>query len=122
MENGDPNRINPNAANFDIGMIKNEKLNDPIKYKILPNKWSFDKDYIFPKDKNKANKAFNYSWLTLYSWLRYSISDDGCYCIYCLLFQEKNEKGSSVFANVPFRNWANLNLSQPTNILDCIKT
>ena len=52
MENEDPNRINPNAANFDIGMIKNEKLNDPIKYKILPHKWSFDKDYIFPKDKN----------------------------------------------------------------------
>ncbi len=44
LENEDPNRINPNAANFDIGMIKNQKLNDPIKYKILANKWSFDKD------------------------------------------------------------------------------
>ena len=47
LENEDPNRINPNAANFDIGMIRNEKLNDPKKYKILADKWSFDKDLVF---------------------------------------------------------------------------
>ena len=47
LENEDPHRINPNAANFDIGMIRNEKLNDPKKYKILADKWSFDKDLVF---------------------------------------------------------------------------
>lgn len=49
-------------------------------------------------------------WEQEHSWLRYSVSTDGAFCVYCVLYgEELSGKGvqSAVFHAKGFRDWKN---------------
>ena len=50
------------------------------------------------------HRNFIYSWIGKYPGLAYSISQDGAYCLFCLLFVcDKNEH--AVLIRKPYRDW-----------------
>ena len=50
------------------------------------------------------HRSFIYSWIGKYPGLAYSISQDGAYCLFCLLFVcDKNEH--AVLIRKPYRDW-----------------
>ena len=44
------------------------------------------KSYVFPRLSEKNKRSFKYEWLDLFPWLCYSVSEDGAYCLSCVLF------------------------------------
>ena len=68
--------------------LKDLNGNDRIKRKIefIENVWKPDKNYIFPYWQN--GQRFSHSWLQNYKWLHYSTSENGGYCLYCVLFAD----------------------------------
>jgi len=56
---------------------------------LIKNVFVPDANYSFPKQQGKNGRAFRYTWLAKYSWLRYSASSDGGYCLPCSLFSRK---------------------------------
>ncbi|XP_065683286.1 52 kDa repressor of the inhibitor of the protein kinase-like [Hydra vulgaris] len=62
---------------------------------FIPNE-----DYIFPKN---SGRQFRYLWLKEFSWLRYSKSTDGAFCLSCVLFGNKFKLRSGI--------------SQPINVI-----
>ena len=77
------------VSKYDVGTyydkaegLTREQLLDLIKNVSVP-----EKSYIFPKDVN--NRSFRRVWLDDYSWLCYSPSNYGGYCLPCTLFSYK---------------------------------
>ena len=77
------------VSKYDVGTyydkaegLTREQLLDLIKNVSVP-----EKSYIFPKDVN--NRSFRRVWLDDYSWLCYSPSNYGGYCLPCTLFSHK---------------------------------
>ena len=73
------------VSKYDVGTyydkaegLTREQLLDLIKNISVP-----EKSYIFPKDVN--NRSFRRVWLDDYSWLCYSPSNYGGYCLPCTL-------------------------------------
>ena len=49
-------------------------------------------------------RSFQHSWISKYPGLSYSASQDGAYCLFCLLFVcDKTER--VVLKRKPYRNW-----------------
>ena len=44
-------------------------------------------------------------WESEYKWLRYSVSKQAAFCVYCVLFNTGNH--STVFENSGFNDWKN---------------
>lgn len=72
-------------SNFDIAFFK-----DKVKgmgrsdiCNLIKNVFRPDKHYSFPKTNGRS---FRYEWLELHSWLCYSPSENGAYCLSCVLF------------------------------------
>ena len=52
---------------------------------LIKNVFRPDKHFCYPKSKT-TGRSFRHEWLELYSCLCYSASEDGAYCLSCLLF------------------------------------
>ncbi|XP_065665586.1 52 kDa repressor of the inhibitor of the protein kinase-like [Hydra vulgaris] len=68
---------------------------------FIPNE-----DYIFPKD---SGRQFRYLWLKEFSWLRYSKSTNGAFCLSCVLFGNKFKLRSRKLTHLylePFNKWS----------------
>nr|XP_047139004.1 52 kDa repressor of the inhibitor of the protein kinase-like [Hydra vulgaris] len=68
---------------------------------FIPNE-----DYIFPKN---SGRQFRYLWLKEFSWLRYSKSTDGAFCLSCVLFGNKFKLRSRKLTHLylePFNKWS----------------
>jgi hypothetical protein len=49
--------------------------------------WDIPSSFVFPlTDIHGTKRRFNRSWLEKYQWLRYSESENGVFCLCCVLF------------------------------------
>lgn len=65
--------------------------------------------YKFPtKVEYGKNRSFQHRYLQSFSWLGYSIQQDGCLCLPCCLFSSVHDRPQS-FVRKPFCNWTKLN-------------
>ena len=80
-----------------------------VIYDYLINVWKPGKSYRFPKKEEYGKKrSFNYNWLEQYSWLVYSSSLDGAFCLPCVLFaRDIGKKGIKLdkLLHTPFNSW-----------------
>jgi hypothetical protein len=76
--------IQPN--NSDLAFDKSN-VDDQQKLFLLKNKWDIPSSFVFPlTDIRGTKRRFNRSWLEKYQWLRYSESENGVFCLCCVLF------------------------------------
>ena len=70
----------------DIADYVGKRLSSEELYALLKedNLKTVPDGYVFPK--NKKGRSFQKRWLELYKWLAYSESEDGGYCLFCVLF------------------------------------
>lgn len=64
------------------------KVNSSHRYNILKNTFNPDTTFKFP-GSGKRNLKFQINWLSRWKWLAYSVSCDGAFCKYCMLFCPK---------------------------------
>eukprot|EP00731_Ephydatia_muelleri_P022324 Em0014g915a len=93
----------------DVSNLVGKTLTQSEKYEALKSITVPPKDYKFPVREFKTRtgvrrRSFIYSWIGKYPGLAYSISQDGAYCLFCLLFVcDKNEH--AVLIRKPYRDW-----------------
>ena len=65
----------------------NRKLTDHEKYLLLTNHFVPPRNYQFPpRLVGGLIRHFQWNWLKKFNGLVYSESEDGGYCMYCVLF------------------------------------
>ena len=94
--------IQPN--NLDLAFDKSN-VDDQQKLFLLKTKWDIPSSFVFPlTDIRGTKRRFNRSWLEKYKWLRYSESENGVFCLCCVLFSSSEHAFVKNFVN----DWANL--------------
>jgi len=94
--------IQPN--NLDLAFDKSN-VDDQQKLFLLKNKWDIPSSFVFPlTDIRGTKRRFNRSWLEKYQWLRYSESENGVFCLCCVLFNSSEH----AFVKNSVNDWANL--------------
>lgn len=93
----------------DIAYFKDKapSLSDEELFKLINNVFTPSDDYIFPYI-NKRH--FQKSWLKQFSWLRYSKSKNGAFCISCVLFGHRFPSKSGRIKKLylePLQSWNN---------------
>jgi hypothetical protein len=95
-------------SNFDIASYtqKVKGLNTPDICTLIKSVFRPHRNYVFPclSEKNKRK----YEWLDLFPWLCYSASEDGAYCLSCVLFGDHFPCRSSRITRLvskPFCYW-----------------
>ena len=84
-----------------------KRLPDATKLQLLQDHFHPHSSYSFPKtDMNGCRRSFRHQWLSQFSWLVYSESQDGGYCLPCVLFAVPGKLGQLV--NTPFKRWTKL--------------
>lgn len=115
-----------NQSNFittcaDIGKVitatmSSSEINSKVKllsvgekYNLVKNHFIPSPEYIFPNDfMNGCNRSFNCNWLKRYTWLVYSPTLDGVFCIHCALFVDNRDSNKGSLVNRPFTKWTKL--------------
>lgn len=96
-----------NFINIELSSISNSEIYDIIKNVFVPAKYfKFPRKSFNGKDKNL--RSFRYSWLEKFSWLCYSPSLDGGFCLPCVLFGRKFPSKLSKITNLfssPLTYW-----------------
>ena len=75
---------------------------------FIKNVFRPHRNYVFPQLSEKNKRSFKYDWLNLFPWLCYSASEDGAYCLSCVLFADRFPRRSSRITRLvskPFRYW-----------------
>ena len=69
------------------------------KMKLIEEHFVPIESFAFPKvQMNLHNRSFHHGWLKMYRWLVYSKSQDGGYCLPCVLFSPGSQwQGTVVF-------------------------
>ena len=107
----DSTSINPEVQSGDFGRIvklkTSRQLTTDEKYHLLKHHFIPDKNYNFPvHSTGNHNRKFQTKWLDEYNGLVYSITDDGGYCKYCVLFGNCNPSQElSVLVKRPLNNF-----------------
>ncbi len=78
VQSGDFGRI--------VKLMSSRQLTSDEKYYLLKHHFIPDKTYNFPIHIGDHNRKFQTKWLDEYNGLVYSVSDDGGYCKFCVLF------------------------------------
>ena len=93
--------------NFDVASYRErvKGMHSSEICELVRNVFKPDKDFSFPKTNGRS---FRYNWLESYSWLCYSPSMDGAFCLSCVLFGDifcsKATKINRLFSE-PLRRW-----------------
>ena len=101
-------KVKMNTNNFDVATYRDKVkgMKSSEIYNLIKNVFKPDKKYLFPKASN--GRSFRYDWLESYSWLCYSPSKDGAFCLSCVLFgdrfPDKAKKLLNLFSE-PLRRW-----------------
>ncbi|XP_053405170.1 uncharacterized protein LOC128558907 [Mercenaria mercenaria] len=82
-------------------VFRRTELTDDEKYHILT--FNVNRLLKYPSSKNRR---YNPSWETTYSWLRYSVSQDGVFCAPCFVFARKDLRHTE-FTCMAFNDWKN---------------
>jgi hypothetical protein len=94
--------IRPN--NLDLVFDKSN-VDDQQKLLLLKNKWDIPSSFVFPPtDIRGTKRRFNRSWLEKYQWLRYSESENGVFCLCCVLFNSSEH----AFVKNSVNDWEHL--------------
>ncbi|XP_065673054.1 52 kDa repressor of the inhibitor of the protein kinase-like [Hydra vulgaris] len=94
-------------SEYDIACFcsKASTLNDSQLKNLIRNDFVPDERYCFPKTNGRS---FQLIWFKQFSWLSYSPSEDGAYCLSCVLFGFKYFLKSSRCKNLfsePVKHW-----------------
>ena len=115
-ETGNSANLTVNTVSKSINSVENvndiaflrEKvstLSDSALFNVIQNLFKPTKTFQFPLTNNRR---FQLSWLDKFLWLRYSQSNDGAYCISCVLFGDrfphKIGRMRKLFSE-PFQKW-----------------
>ena len=76
---------------------------------LIKNVFTPDANYVFPKN-DQTGRSFRYPWLNLHSWLCYSPSQDGAFCLSCVLFGNQFQNKAfqiGKFFSEPYKHWNN---------------
>ncbi|XP_057295877.1 52 kDa repressor of the inhibitor of the protein kinase-like [Hydractinia symbiolongicarpus] len=90
----------------DVGSFRKKvaKLKESDIRKLITNLFIPDNTYNFPV----SNRKFQYKWLSDFSWLAYSPTMDGAFCLPCVLFGDrfpsKSYKVTKLFSE-PQKHW-----------------
>lgn len=73
---------------FDVAFFRDKVKGMNISQieNLVQNVFKPDNSYYFPKTNGRC---FRYHWLELFSWLCYSPTKDGAYCLPCVLFGDR---------------------------------
>ena len=74
---------------------------------LIKNVFKPDKSYSFPISKTNG-RSFLYKWFDNYSWLCYSPSLDGAFCLPCVLFGDRFPTKTSTIKKLfsePITHW-----------------
>lgn len=85
------------------------QINDNLKKDLLENAWTPSLNFDFPASTNR-NLKFQLKWLSEWSWLIYSPSEDGAFCKYCSLFATgvgHQSVSAGKLVTFPYKNWKN---------------
>ena len=90
---------------FDVMRFVGKSLSDDEKYELLNNVFVPDGSYSFPFSTfGQAKRSFRSSWLKQYPGLVYSPSQDGAFCLVCVVFSTDIEARGQLVKE-PFKNW-----------------
>ncbi len=96
-------------SNYDPGKYIKESqhnIHDDSKMLLLNERWTPPPGFCFPKT---GGRKYNIAWESEYTWLRYSVSEDAAFCVYCLLFGDTTGTGVHLasFQSIGFHDWKN---------------
>ncbi len=102
------------AEEYDIGdlLIKGHtvwSVTDPIRFDIITKHFKPPSNYAFPKTHmNGCKRSFSTKWMQpdRHPWLAYSKSQDGVFCLPCVMFAKKENLAG--FVRTPFNKWTKL--------------
>ncbi|KAI5312652.1 hypothetical protein L3X38_041825 [Prunus dulcis] len=82
-------------------------IRDEIRRAYLQKGPCQPKGHNFPQSNiSGINRRFIPKWFDEFDWLKYSISKDAAFCLYCYLFKSNFEQvGSEAFTGAGFKNW-----------------
>ena len=104
---GDINKPVQNVGDFSYFVNNGNENSVSVKKFALSKRRIPAANFKFPKDKN--NLSLRQEWAGESLWLAYSSSEDGMYCVICVLFgkctSKHNGNKASVFVKKPFRDW-----------------
>ena len=87
------------ACYLDRLPLSNEDARQIVKSHFTP-----PESFQFPRtEMNGRNRSFQLSWLKTYPWLVYSKSQDGGYCLPCVLFSSPTAANRGVLVKTPFK-------------------
>ena len=95
----------------DIGKLLGSgplNLSASEKMKLIEEHFVPSESFAFPKvQMNLHNRSFHHGWLKTYRWLVYSKSQDGGYCLPCILFSPGSQTAGNrgVLVRTPFKRW-----------------
>jgi hypothetical protein len=95
-------------TNFDVVMYRDmvKGMSSSEISNLIQNVFRPDKKYSFPKT---SGRSFRYDWLELHLWLCYSPSQDGTFCLSCVLFGDRFPGKCSKIHNLfsqPLPRWS----------------
>lgn len=97
----------PPYIDMAIGEEKVRQLEQETKLKLLQTRWENSHMFSFPSRKIYGReRKFNNSWLNDHVWMRYSVSEDSVYCVWCVLFGATREK-TRLFVKPGVYDWVN---------------
>ena len=101
-------KVKSHVTNFDVAMYRDmvKGMSSSEICNLIQNVFRPDKKYSFPKT---SGRSFRYDWLELHSWLCYSPSQDGAFCLSCVLFGDRFPGKCSKIHNLfsqPLRRWS----------------
>ena len=101
------------SENLDIGLFVAQAVQGSVsaadKYHLLQGHFIPDEQFVFRTSANSGRRAFQKSWLRSNKpWLVYSKSDNGGYCLPCVLFAASKRPGGQepgVLVGKPLTNF-----------------
>ena len=73
----------------------------------MKNIFILGKSFVFSKKSDeKGDKPFQHTWLEISPWLCYSLTEDGPYCLYCVLFNGDSSGRKMQLVHTPFNTWS----------------
>ena len=96
----------PICSTLDLSIYIGKVISDSDKVKLLKERWCPPSLFKFPPT---GGRRYSILWEKQYSWLRYSVSKDAAFCVYCVLFGPTTPtlNASEVFQSHGFRDWKN---------------
>eukprot|EP00731_Ephydatia_muelleri_P010464 Em0005g1050a len=92
-------------SNFVGKRLSHDEKYDALMRVTVPRETHEFPVVSYETNQGTKRRSFQHSWLSKYPGLAYSISQDGAYCIYCVLFDCSPSEHDGVLVSKPFKDW-----------------